>query len=136
MEVPRGEAAGAMRLIFRFLATLLMYVLGAFCERAHAKTTYLHFGLENNSTEVELGKGDMLTLGFYSLLSTGYSWTLQPSSQNAVLNITSFIRQEVPPDNFVWNATALRPGLENLTFTCGTPWSGVAQTVKIQVLCE
>ena len=39
MEVPRGEAAGAMRLIFRFLATLLMYVLGAFCERAHAKTT-------------------------------------------------------------------------------------------------
>jgi hypothetical protein len=118
------------------LILLLLCLLGSPARRgAHAKTTYLHFGLENNSTTVRVVQGDTLSLGFYSLLSTGYSWMLL-SSPRAVLNFTSYHKQEAPPDNFMWNATALRPGMDNLTFACGTPWSGVAQTVHIQVLCE
>ena len=105
---------------------------------ATARSTYLHFDLENNSTAVRLARGDTLSLGFYSILSTGYSWTRlgEDTTHAGVLNFTAFRRQEAPPDNFMWNATAVRSGTENLTFVCGTPWSGVAQTVKVQVVCK
>ena len=120
--------------MFRVLFTMLVtmqYLLAL----TSSSNTFLHFGLLDNTTSVQLKQGDTLTLGFYSLLSTGYSWTIHEEDKDIrALNFTSFIRQEIPPNNFMWNATAIVAGeTDHLKFTCGTPWGGVAQTVVLTV---
>ena len=118
----------------RALAAVLM-MLACAPRQARAEVKYLHFGLEDRNVTVTLNRGDTLSLGFYSLLSTGYSWTKR-EEQHVVLNFTGYNRQEAPPDNFMWNATAIHTGLDHLTFACGTPWSGVAQTVNLEIVCK
>ena len=114
------------------LAAVVVVVLSHGAARNHK----LHFTQENSNRSVSVARGDNVELAFFGLLSTGYVW--QNMSDPRCLILRGYKKQEMPPDNYVWNYTASRttPGgcSEILRFTCGKPWEPTpADTVSVKV---
>lgn len=77
---------------------------------------------------------DEVTASFFGLLSTGYSWVNRTEPKH--MKLKGSLKQEVPPNNFVWNYTATSTGTDVLVFTDGQPWAStpadiVTLTVKV-----
>eukprot|EP00658_Telonema_sp_P-2_P036157 TRINITY_DN26207_c0_g1_i1.p1 TRINITY_DN26207_c0_g1~~TRINITY_DN26207_c0_g1_i1.p1 ORF type:complete len:175 (+),score=52.35 TRINITY_DN26207_c0_g1_i1:97-621(+) len=84
----------------------------------------MHFSNHNGkhlaNLTAHVAAGDTVMVSFYGLLSTGYSWSNRTHPRH--LHLTESLRQEVPPNNYVWNYTADTAGEDKLFFVFGKPW--------------
>merc|ERR1711918_275313 len=105
-------------------STSVLLLLTALVLTSQAAVHKVHFtdaeGAKLVNQTVHIKTGDTLMCTFFGLLSTGFSWVNASSPHH--LRFSDFLKQEVPPDNFIWNYTALGPGKDKLIFTNGEPW--------------
>lgn len=138
-ENPRSHTPhdGTARAAFGMRNLLICVVVLALALNSYAAVHEAHFSVTDGLTNrtVTLETGDILMCTFFGLLSTGFSW--ENKSHPEHLKFSGYLKQEVPPNNFIWNYSAVSAGTSKLIFTNGEPWIPTpADVVAVDVVVK
>ena len=125
-----------LKLISLFLLLSILYVSS---NNTSPLTTEIHFDQTGGMQSINMKSNDKLFVTFNGLLSTGYWWLLNTTSSTGIGAVVSFdskSKQEVPPDNWMFNFTAIATTSNKcqLNFYYCHPWAASLPPVATATL--